>query len=970
MSSHFTPSSLSSCTTQNCTFVVLGDKEVDYDCNFRLYLNTKLSNPRYGPRVFGDAIVINCTITEAALEDQLLGIIVRHEQSSLEEKRQMLVHTISENKQILKDLEDTMLMNLTLSTGNLLDNEELIKTTESTKVKATETTEKLALAAKTSAEVEQLSDAYRPVATRGASLFFILNDMCLVNPMYQFALGAYLELFECALRRSMPDTNLNKRLANITATLTEAVYTFQICLKLQVDAGNVSQSEVDFFIKGDVSVDGEVSQCPVPWLTNVNWRDIVRLEGLLAAPFNGLSKSILDDQQAWYKWFSDSSPERGRPPFPEAMSSFQGLCLIRCIRVDRVCRAVEGFISETLGERFLTLNEPNLDSIYEQSQASTAILFILSPGSDPTEGLKKLAQNVGLDPSSRLKFLSLGQGQEASALKLLKAASSQGSWVVLQNCHLLVKWMPTLEKEIAAAENLHPDFRLWLTTEPTPDFPVGLLQHSFKVVTEPLRGLKRNVRATFQDISKSTFAECAHAAFPVLAFTLSFFHAVVQERRQYGKLGWNIPYDFSQSDFHASLRVILDQLESSQSSRDIPWGSLRFLIEEIMYGGRVMDAFDRRVLHTYMREYFGDFLFDNSQLFHFFVNEHVDYGIPRDTTREGILGYIDTFPINNSPEVLGLHANAEIDCFVTQAHALWGHLLSLRREGKATVSGEATVESMADVEQVADTLLQALPGAFDTTVVREAFKEKMTPTAVVLLQELEHVNRLTNQMHSSLTELRRALSGEASLSGDLEDVVQCLRNGRLPNSWRLLSPPTRKSLANWFTHFRQRIDQYKLWTTSGEPVVMWLSGLHVPESYLSAVVQATCRRNGWPLDKSAIFTSVTQFTDPSTVEDRNQAGCLLQGLFIEGAAWDCHASCLKLQPPRQLIECLPVLSVHVTEQRRVKRCSTLRTPVYVTTERSTPNSSGVVFEADLAVGDERDASHWILQGVCLLLNDD
>ncbi|VDD77523.1 unnamed protein product [Mesocestoides corti] len=80
---------------KNCTFVVLGDKEVDCDCNFRLYLNTKLSNPRYGPRVFGDAIVINCTITEAALEDQLLGIIVRHEQSSLEEKRQMLVHTIS-----------------------------------------------------------------------------------------------------------------------------------------------------------------------------------------------------------------------------------------------------------------------------------------------------------------------------------------------------------------------------------------------------------------------------------------------------------------------------------------------------------------------------------------------------------------------------------------------------------------------------------------------------------------------------------------------------------------------------------------------------------------------------------------------------------------------------------------------------------------------------------------------------------
>lgn len=79
---------------KNRPYVMLGEKEVDFDSNFRLYLNTKLSNPAYGPKVFGNAVVINCSITQEALENQLLGVIVKHEQSSLEEKKNMLIRTI------------------------------------------------------------------------------------------------------------------------------------------------------------------------------------------------------------------------------------------------------------------------------------------------------------------------------------------------------------------------------------------------------------------------------------------------------------------------------------------------------------------------------------------------------------------------------------------------------------------------------------------------------------------------------------------------------------------------------------------------------------------------------------------------------------------------------------------------------------------------------------------------------------
>ena len=70
-----------------------------------------------------------------------------------------------------------------------------------------------------------------------------------------------------------------------------------------------------------------------------------------------------------------------------------------------------------------------------------------------------------------------------------------------------------------------------------------------QVVTEPPNGLKLNLRNTYFKIPATALVECSHEAFPSLVFVLAFFHAVVQERRKYGKIGWNVPYDFNESDF-------------------------------------------------------------------------------------------------------------------------------------------------------------------------------------------------------------------------------------------------------------------------------------------------------------------------------------------------------------------------------------------------------------------------------------
>ena len=157
------------------------------------------------------------------------------------------------------------------------------------------------------------------------------------------------------------------------------------------------------------------------------------------------------------------------------------------------------------------------------------------------------------------------------------------------------------------------------------------------------------------------------------------------------------------------------------------------------------------------------------------------------------------------------------------------------------------------------------------------------------------------------------------------------------------------------------------WINEGEPAVMWLSGLHIPESYLTALVQTTCRMNRWPLDKSTLYTVVTSHVTAEGLTAL-KSGCYVSGLYLEGAAWDLEHSSLKPQDPKVLVVDLPIMQVIPVVANTLKLNNTFRTPVYVTQGRRNAMGVGLVFEADLATHEH--TSHWVLQGVALVLNTD
>ncbi|KAK9867723.1 hypothetical protein WJX84_004647 [Apatococcus fuscideae] len=180
-------------------FVKMGDKEVEYNKNFRLLLHTKLGNPHYPPEIQAETTLINFTVTEAGLEDQLLALVVNKERPDLEETKTQLIIQNTEFTIKLKQLEDELLFKLSAAEGDITEDVALIESLEESKRVADEISEKVVQARETEESINENRNKYRAVAARGAMLFFLLNSLNKIHAFYQYSLNAFVTVFARAI---------------------------------------------------------------------------------------------------------------------------------------------------------------------------------------------------------------------------------------------------------------------------------------------------------------------------------------------------------------------------------------------------------------------------------------------------------------------------------------------------------------------------------------------------------------------------------------------------------------------------------------------------------------------------------------------------------------------------------------------------------------------------------------------------
>uniref|UniRef100_A0A8P0SL08 Dynein axonemal heavy chain 2 n=1 Tax=Canis lupus familiaris TaxID=9615 RepID=A0A8P0SL08_CANLF len=957
----------------------IGDKEVEYNTNFRFYITTKLSNPHYSPETSAKTTIVNFAVKEQGLEAQLLGIVVRKERPELEEQKDSLVINIAAGKRKLKELEDEILRLLNEATGSLLDDVQLVNTLRTSKMTATEVTEQLETSETTEINIDMAREAYRPCAQRASVLFFVLNDMGRIDPMYQFSLDAYIGLFILSIDKSHRSNKLEDRIDYLNEYHTYAVYrytcrtlferhkllfSFQICAKILETSGKLNMDEYNFFLRGGVVLDreGQMDNPCTSWLADAYWDNITELDKL--TNFHGLMNSFEQYPRDWHLWYTNATPEKAMLPgeWENTCNEMQRMLIVRSLRQDRVAFCVTSFIVSNLGSRFIESPVLNMKLVMEDSTPRTPLVFILSPGVDPTSALLQLAEHTGM--AQRFHALSLGQGQAPIAARLLREGVIQGHWVFLANCHLSLSWMPNLDKlvEQLQVEDPHPSFRLWLSSSPHPDFPISILQASIKMTTEPPKGLKANMTRLYQLMTEPQFSHCSKPAkYKKLLFALCFFHSVLLERKKFLQLGWNIIYGFNDSDFEVSenlLSLYLDEYEET------PWDALKYLIAGVNYGGHVTDDWDRRLLTTYINDYFCDQAL-STPFYRLSVLEA--YVIPKDGSLASYKEYISMLPGMDPPEAFGQHPNADVASQITEARTLFETLLSLQPQITPTrVGGQSREEK---VLELATDVKQKIPEMIDYEGTRKLLAMDPSPLNVVLLQEIQRYNKLLETILSSLTDLEKGIQGLIVMSTSLEEIFNCIFDAHVPPLWGK-AYPSQKPLASWTRDLAMRVEQFELWASRARPpVIFWLSGFTFPTGFLTAVLQSSARQNNIPVDNLS-WEFIVSTVDDSNLVYPPKDGVWVRGLYLEGAGWDRKNSCLVEAEPMQLVCLMPTIHFRPTESRKKSAKGMYSCPCYYY-----PNRAGSSERASFVIGiDLRSGTmppdHWIKRGTALLMSLD
>ncbi|CAE8603461.1 unnamed protein product [Polarella glacialis] len=1005
-------------------YINVSDQNMDYKEKFCLYFTSRLPNPHFSPELSAKCTVIDFTVTLRGLEQQLLGKLIGMEMKSLEETLAALEEDVTNNTKSLQLLDKQLLDRLSNSTGNLLEDTELIEVLANTKAKAKEVEGKLAEADERKIEINEKREQFRPVATRGSIMYFNMTDMTnVVNPitsqpsgwMYNCSLLQFLEQFEVSVRQSEKCQPASKRVEKIIQFLTYRVYRYMnrglyerdkmmfklmVTLKIMVMATHITGGDVSMLLKGGSALDIKAERSnPFRWISDRIWLNMIQLS---RQPFGVdqvvFFREIIDfiqrSEANWRKWFDENEPESCPVPdyderinMDRTLGPFLRLVIVRSMREDRTGISCSQFVETALDSRFTAPVTDTISEIYDDSQARKPVLYLLTAGSDPTFTIDELAKKKKKYPTDKV---SMGEGQEKVAREKNNAAFLTGGWVILQNSHLGIGYMNELEDVLLKTPEIEEDFRLWITCEITTRFPIGLLQIAIKVTLEPPAGLKAGLSRTYGTmVTQEMLDKIDTPQWRTLVYVQCFLHSVVQERRKFGPIGWCIPYEYNNSDLDACLIFLEKHVATSlHSCMPISWVTVQYMVAEAQYGGRITDDLDRELFSTYTAKWFCDDIWKASFTFNNYASDY-NYKIPEGLEIQNFRDAIETIPPVDSPLIFGLHPNADLTYRLKEASEMIATIIETQPKDSGGGGGKSMDEIVKDL---CTELLEKLPPDF----VEEIFRAQIVklkgppntpdkgfgaPLNIFLFQELQRLQIILGIVRTNLKNIAMAIDGTVVMTTELMADLNFLFDARVPIGWTNDASGQEISwlmpnLGGWFTGLTERYTMLNNWLENGRGVMKayWLTGFTNAQGFLTGMRQEVTRQNKksqWALDDVISHTEILPH-DMERVRDVPDEGQNIWGLFVEGGRWSRQDARLEEPEPKKLFMAMPAIFVTATTVRDLKAMGINYGPngpynaaVYKYPKR---NDRYLIFR--LMLKTEVHPYHWKLRGVCLVAQTD
>lgn len=852
---------------------------LDYNENFKLFFTTKLACPHYPPEYYLKLNIINFTVTTEGLTEQLLGDVFKKEKREKYEIRDGIIEEMGRFKIKLKEAENFILDKLyNTNEKTILDDEGLIEALKENKAISIEVAEKFEKNKEIEYDINMVREIYNPVAIRGSLLYFTIVDLSTIDPMYQFSLEYFKEIFIQSIERapkfeddlervSCLITEITKDIfSNIKRSIFErhkSLFSFLIITNILKNEHSIRSDEWNLFLKGpDVIINTEANPNPDPILFNeIAWQSLMVVESLYS--LQGFCNYISNNLKSFKQFFEvcDSFDSFKNFPFKISKNNFLKLLLIKCFKPYLLPQFIIEYVKIELDEYFIMNTPPKINEVYIESNCKMPIIFILSKGADPTNEFLKfrdecniINSETGLSERPEVKMLSLGQGMEQEAKDSILNGMRNGTWVVLNNCHLFDSWMGELasiiqnikEDELPPyMDKINDNFRLWLTSQPNKNFPVSILQSSIKMTIESPIGIRNNMIKFMSDIDVNQFkASNNEKEISKIIYTLALFHSVIQDRKKYGEIGFNKVYDFNITDFNAGIELLKNYMKNIEDDY-IPWDDIRYLLGDVNYGGRITDDFDKITMKATLEYFLNDGIVENDLIF------FSKSGTYKTIYKINPLDYLEVaneLPLIDDPEIFGMHKNAEIIFQLQECNFIIDNLINImpKSSGSKGSMNDVVMEKLTG-------LIYETPNKIDKRDNRHKSHEKTYDNGlfhsltIVMDHEIDKYNKLLVNIKSSLENLKLGIQGTISMSALSDELLVALFLNKVPRQWELIGYSSTKPLSTWYNDLKARVEYISNWVVNGHPYVHWISGLFYPKGFITGVLQNHARETKIPV---------------------------------------------------------------------------------------------------------------------------
>lgn len=560
--------------------VQIGGREIDISPNFRLFIctqDTKFKLPSFSRSRLR---IINFATTKGNIEMNILRRTLKQEYPEILNEKEELLKMNGGYRIKLQQLEETLLQELNESKGNILDNDVLIDTLESLKEESQEIERKLSFSDTLMYKYDALHGEYSVLGSHSVQIFTILEELSNRHWFFNISIKQFMECFDSIFEN---DTNTREiKSMDITSRVSELIFlTYQeIYAAFSNNLDNYSKQLLALALYVSYNSQFESEQYK---------KDLCKLFDLLQKPIDFAAK---EDEDILIQWTSDCSSKV--QPFIKLLQQghFNGI-------LDKITSFFKSSIP--------------LSKVVDMHDSMSVVI-----GNDKGLDGTFMIENIARSKGKTLVTIPLGTRENTeSAERAMAKYFNSDTWIFLQNIHLSLEWVGNfLLKEVYNLVNSKDwdendtsnkrELKIFMSCDlqSNLEVPLTLLQHSYKYVYESVPDVLRLVKELWYADSGHGSNETINtnsSRFLQFKYQLIWLHAVIVSRTRIVPFGFSQKYDFNDCDYSFCLSYLAKVLTNSYN-KQVDYAILRrkmiFIVNDIVYGGKMTNTQDKKVLQS------------------------------------------------------------------------------------------------------------------------------------------------------------------------------------------------------------------------------------------------------------------------------------------------------------------------------------------------------------------------------------